>query len=300
LARTVEACIAARIATGEVVHLDATLIRADVSWAAVVDTHTSAVLTEAGELGALPAPAEEVSAGAAKVGRVCRTDPEASLGKGARTSRVEPAYKQHTAVDAMRGVVLDVEVTGGATHDTNAMSALDAVPLATGRPIAVAKLDAGCAIARVFADLEARGIETVVPTRDEAPPRAGVIPARRFKLDARHDRLRCPRGRHLLPNSRPNAAGLKVYRSSIGDCRPCPLWATCFSPTAQRRAVLLNKDHPALLRARRKRLAWGERERALYASHRGRVEGVHGEAKAWHGLARAVRRGLGNVKIQPT
>src|SRR5918994_7716698 len=50
LAHTVEACIAARIATGEVVHLDATLIRADVSWGAVVDAHTSAVLTEAGEL----------------------------------------------------------------------------------------------------------------------------------------------------------------------------------------------------------------------------------------------------------
>jgi IS5 family transposase len=62
--------------------------------------------------------------------------------------------------------------------------------------------------------------------------------------------------------------------------------------------VLLSKDHPALLRARRKRLAWGEREQALYNSHRGRVEGVHGEAKTWHGLARAIRRGLGNMKIQ--
>jgi IS5 family transposase len=60
----------------------------------------------------------------------------------------------------------------------------------------------------------------------------------------------------------------------------------------------LSKDHPALLRARRKRLTWGKRERALYASHRGRVEGVHGEAKTWHGLARAVRRGLGNMRIQ--
>jgi hypothetical protein len=28
------------------------------------------------------------------------------------------------------------------------------------------------------------------------------------------------------------------------------------------------------------------------------VEGVHGEEKAWHGLARAVRRGLANMKIQ--
>ena len=201
-------------------------------------------------------------------------------------------------MDALRGVVLDVEVTGGGVHETNAMSALDAIPLVTGRPIAVTTLDAGYAIARVFADLESRGIEAVVPTRDQAPPRAGVIPSRRFKLDALHDRLRCPRGRHLVPNSRPNAAGLKVYRSSIGDCRPCPLRAVCFSPAAERRSVLLSKDHPALLRARRKRLAWGTRERALYASHRGRVEGVHGEAKAWHGLARAVRRGLANVKIQ--
>ena len=101
-----------------------------------------------------------------------------------------------------------------------------------------------------------------------------------------------------MPHSRPNAAGLKVYRSSVRDCRSCPLRERCFSPAAKRRSVLLSKDHPALLRARRKRLAWGERERGLYGLHRGRVEGVHGEAKAWHGLARAVRRGLSNVKIQ--
>jgi hypothetical protein len=52
------------------------------------------------------------------------------------------------------------------------------------------------------------------------------------------------------------------------------------------------------VRARRRHLAWGDRERALYASHRGRIEGVHGEAKSWRGLARAVRRGLNNMRIQ--
>src|SRR3954464_2782371 len=46
LTRTVEACGAAKIATGEVVHLDATLIRANVSWGAVVDAHSDAVLAE--------------------------------------------------------------------------------------------------------------------------------------------------------------------------------------------------------------------------------------------------------------
>ncbi len=66
----------------------------------------------------------------------------------------------------------------------------------------------------------------------------------------------------------------------------------------KRRAILLHKDHPALIRARRKRLRWGARERRLYASHRSRIEGFQGEAKTWHGLARAVRRGLETMKIQ--
>jgi IS5 family transposase len=35
-----------------------------------------------------------------------------------------------------------------------------------------------------------------------------------------------------------------------------------------------------------------------YQRHRWRSEGFHGEAKTWHGLARAVRRGLANMKIQ--
>ena len=39
-------------------------------------------------------------------------------------------------------------------------------------------------------------------------------------------------------------------------------------------------------------------DRYLYRRHRWRSEGYHGEAKAWHGLARAVRRGLQNMRIQ--
>jgi hypothetical protein len=35
----------------------------------------------------------------------------------------------------------------------------------------------------------------------------------------------------------------------------------------------------------------GGRERSIDARHRIRAEGFHGEAKTWHGLARAVRRG---------
>jgi hypothetical protein len=53
-----------------------------------------------------------------------------------------------------------------------------------------------------------------------------------------------------------------------------------------------------LLRARRRRERWSDDDDRLYQRHRWRSEGYHGEAKSWHGLARAVRRGLENMRIQ--
>jgi IS5 family transposase len=61
---------------------------------------------------------------------------------------------------------------------------------------------------------------------------------------------------------------------------------------------VIGHDYPALLRARRRRDHWSDEDQRLYQRHRWRVEGVHGESKCWHGLHRAVRRGLNNMKIQ--
>jgi hypothetical protein len=62
--------------------------------------------------------------------------------------------------------------------------------------------------------------------------------------------------------------------------------------------LVISHDYPALLRARRRRDRWSAEDQRLYQRHRWRSEGFHGEAKTWHGLARAVRRGLQNMKIQ--
>ena len=150
----------------------------------------------------------------------------------------------------------------------------------------------------MFAASEERAIEAVVPAKAERPPKRGTIPVRRFKLDARNRLVRCPAGRFPRPHGKPDSDGFQHCRARVPDCRACRLRQACFSPAMKRRAILLHKDHPALLRARRKYARWGGRERALYRSHRIRVEGFQGEAKTWHGLARAVRRGLANVRIQ--
>ena len=289
--RTVEACVAAKIATGEIVHVDASLIRAHVSWDSLAVRHVEAVADANDET-----PRDGQSS--AKGKKVCVTDPDATMATNGRNRRLEPAYKQHTAVDDVAGVVVDVEVVTGEQNEGMAVAGrLDAVSATTGSAIVTATMDAGYAYAKVFRALEDRKIEGVVPTKAEPPP-GKVIPTRRFKFDARHNLARCPRGKVLRPKGKLHRGAFQYFHARAKDCGKCPLRARCVSPSRHARVVVFNVDHPSLLRARRKRLRWGDREERLYQRHRWRVEGVHGEAKTWHGLARAVRRGLGNMRIQ--
>ncbi|WP_051010057.1 MULTISPECIES: IS1182 family transposase [Novosphingobium] len=289
--RTVQACVAARIATGEVVHIDASLIRAHVSWDSLAVRHVEAV-TEANDETLF----DDRKKGRSK--KVCVTDPDATMATNGRNRRLEPAYKQHTAVDDAAGVIVDVEVATGEENEGMAVAArLDAIAATTGAAMAVATMDAGYAYAKVFRALEDREIEGVVPAKAEPPP-GKVIPTRRFKFDARHNIARCPRGKILHPRGKLQRGAFQHFHANAKDCAACPLKTRCVSPSRYGRVVVFNVNHPSLLRARRKRLRWGEREERLYQRNRWRVEGVHGEAKTWHGLARAVRRGLDNMRIQ--
>src|SRR4051794_38726670 len=128
------------------------------------------------------------------------------------------------------------------------------------------------------------------------PNRSAAVPLRRFRYDAKHDLLRCPRGKILRPTRRVEHG--RFFYSKARDCSRCSLASLCLSKGRANKAVVVSDDHPALLRARRRRLRWSEEDRRLYQRHRWRSEGFHGEAKTWHGLARAVRRGLQNMRIQ--
>jgi transposase len=178
--RTVQACIAAKIAKGEVVHVDASLIRADVSWESLAVRHVDAV-AEVNE-----DEAERNSRETGKYKKVCTTDPDASMATSARNRRLEPAYKQHAVVDDEFGVVLDVEVTTGETNEGQVlMERLDATAATKGVAIKTATADAGYAYAKVFGGLERRSIEAVIPTKAE--PIRSAVPLRRFRYDAKHD-----------------------------------------------------------------------------------------------------------------
>lgn len=291
--RTVRACVAAKIATGEIVHIDASLIRANVSWESLVERHVEKVLSE--NRTPEETETEKNARQSGKYKKVSLSDPEATMATSARNRRLEPSYKQHTAVDDAKGVVLDVEVTTGEVNEGNTIEVqVDEIAATTGIRIKTVTADAGYAYGKVYGALERRGIDPLIPAKAE--PSKSAVPLRRFKYDARNDVVRCPRGRTLRPASRLKHG--RFFYADARDCGACPLKAKCVSPTRTRRAVVIGDDYPALLRARRRRERWTTTDRRLYQRHRWRAEGVHGEAKTWHGLARAVRRGLANMKIQ--
>ena len=101
--------------------------------------------------------------------------------------------------------------------------------------------------------------------------------------------MRCPRGKILRPG-RPITHG-RFFYSRAKDCARCPLAAACLSRGRVNKAVVISDHYPALLRARRRRPRWSAEDSRLYQRHRWRSEGFHGEA-------RAVRRGLQNMRIQ--
>jgi len=301
--RTVQACVEAGLVDGGTVHIDASLIRADVSWESLTTEYVDRVFEENADEtdypGDHPGPGNRVGARRRRERRKKRsaTDPDATMATSRSDQRLEPSYKQHTAVDDRAGVVVHVEVTTGETSEGGRLiSVMDEVEASTGIKIGTVTADGAYGHSANYESLESRGVDAVIPPQRAPRRRHGRIPLSRFKYDGKQRIVRCPAGRTLRRRRRQGNGWLYQARSS--DCGSCPLRRRCFSATAKSRSIVIVDGYEALLRARRRRLRWGEREQGLYTRHRWRAEGAHGEAKTMHGLRRAVRRGLANVAIQ--
>lgn len=291
--RVVRQCQQAGMISAETIHIDASLIRANVSMDALVSSHLDAV--EAAHEDANGAERDARTSG--KFKKICRTDPDATMATSSKAP-LRPAYKQHTAVDDLAGVVVDVEIVTGEEHDTGRFDErLDAIAETLGVTPGRITADTIYGVGRVYAALEDRRIEAVIPPL-RSPRRQGAqgFPTERFKFDPHHDVVRCPAEKRLT--ARNSTKSGRWYRANRRDCARCPLKTQCLPQGTPSRRVHIVTNHAAILRARRKRAAWGDDERAIYTRHRWQVEGTHGTAKTLHGLARAIRRGLKNMKIQ--
>jgi len=262
--RSIDQCRASGLIEGKVLHIDATTIRADID--------------------------------KDRVNCPDRSDPDARYGRFPDGTK-QPGYKQQTVVDDESRVVLAVEVmpaNRGEGSDINgivdeAIDRLDAPPTALCADSAYANgaNAAGCM---------GRGIRLVSPPRAPVNHHSkGKFSIEQFRYDAQRDVFVCPAGKELRRVGRMSGRrGRYKYRARQRDCQACPLRDQCTS--APMRCLNAGKDHWALVRLREdsKRADF----RALYRRRAPLIEGLFAEAKQWHGLRRAWRRGLAKMRIQ--
>jgi hypothetical protein len=297
--KTVETCVKAGLVDGETIHADATLIRADVSWRSLTRKHVDQVL-EANPPEDDPPPSGKKRGRPRKHPKIPKkrstTDPDCTMATSNRKERLEPSYKQHTTVDDKRGVILDVELTTGEVSEGKRLpEVLKRAECITGKHVECVTADGGYAQPANYRACEDRSTVAVIPPQLWAGKQKRMA-ARRFRYDAKHDRVRCPMGRVLRRSYRaPNGW---IYKARSGDCTKCIHQAGCVTRGNKARTVLIVEDHGPLLRARRQWVRRDEEARRRYRRHRWQVEGKHGEAKTQHGLRRAVRRRQWNVAIQ--
>lgn len=299
--RTVAVCAAAGLVSGETVHIDATLIRADVSWESMTQEWADTAMKENQE--AAPGddtPDKPVRGRPRKKPKQRKkrsmTDPEATLTTNNKQMRMEPCFKQHTAVDDAAGVVVDVAVTTGeASEGERLMKTIARVEETTGNPVQRVTADAAYAHSRNYAACEERGIDAVIPPQKSSNTKK-AMPSSRFEYDAEHQRVRCPAGQFMTHSSRIEKG--MIFRMRAGVCSQCQHKTACVPSSAKCRSIFIVDGYDALLRARSRRERWDRETKEIYNRHRWRVEGAHGEAKTQHGLRRAVRRGMANVAIQ--
>jgi hypothetical protein len=205
--RIVRDCAAAGLAPGEVVHVDATLIRADVSFDSLVEQHLDAVgtanLTEE----------DRLARRTGKFKKLCATDPDATMATSSQKPRLQPSCKRHTAVDDATGVIVDVEVVTGEELDFGQLAErLDAITQTLDRTPGVVTADAACGVGKVFAAPSGPSIRLPRHPARTLPLRrqGGHRPLSAQEGPAPPD---SDAGRPLLPGSRRRLHRLPVARS---------------------------------------------------------------------------------------
>ena len=202
--------LAAKLVGGDMVHVDATLIRADVSWNSLAVQYADAV----GEANDAPpddpgdppppsgkAPGKTVKSGKTakpkKGKKLSRTDPDARMATNKYNQRLEPSFKQLTGVDSRCGINVDVAVVRADIHEGATLHGqIERVEALTGLEVETVTADMAYGSAANFATAEARGLYTVIPTQRTRPAR---VPLSRFRYDAKHDVLRAFRTQRGRP-----------------------------------------------------------------------------------------------------
>jgi len=262
--RSIIQCKKNGLIEGRVMHIDATTIRADLD--------------------------------RDRVGTPDSPDPDARYGHFP-DGRLKPGYKQHTVVDEKRRVVVGLDVSPANEHEhDHAVGVIDDALRSSGfHPEAVCA-DAAYGSGDNREAMEKRGIRLVSPPPKVMTSAGGnYFTTEDFEYDEKGDVFTCPAGSVLKyvgrVKERPNQ---RRYAGPQNVCRECRLKNKC--TRSSRRQLKVGSNHAALRRLRAD--SQTDSFRKLYRSRAPVIEGIFAEAKLWHGLRRAWRRGLSKMRVQ--
>jgi transposase len=262
--RSISQCKKSGLIEGKVLHVDATTIRAD------LDRN--------------------------RVEKADSPDPDARFGRFPG-DKLEPGYKQHTIADGRSRVILGLSVTSAdrPEHDEAIPILDDALRrLEEDVPEAVCG-DAAYASGENYMKMKKRGQRLISP-----PPKAKTytgdeyFSTEDFEYDEENDLFVCPWGTPLKYVYTEKKRGRRIYQALRTDCRKCPLKSGCTK--AEKRQLKVSAYHSGLVQLRAASKTKDFKE--LYSTRAPVIEGVFAEAKQWHGLGRAWRRGLSKMLVQ--
>jgi len=299
--RSVSQCVEAGLVSGELLHMDGSLIDANASKDSVLKTDPEMVERLREVYGAQEAKLEGCKSDSGRRALVNSTlinptDPDAPCVRKKTGGESKPRYKAHRAVDDAHGVVTATLTSPGDGEENAKMLGLVHQHASNvGKPPRSAVADSQYGTCANYRDLTALGIETHMHPHAGNKRDTGVFGAGRFKYDAAGDRYECPAGEYLYPRSSDKIRMSVEYAVRKGTCDHCPFRPECTSAklgrTVQRRwgQELIDDGLAASSTKEAKR----NRDRRKW-----RMEGSFAQSANLHGFKRSRWRRLWRQRIQ--
>ena len=221
-----------------------------------------------------------------------KTDPDATIvykpGTGSHLS-----YKAHIATDT-NGIITAVSASPSVAHDIGAVPGLiESHEKILGTPSWIAA-DTKYGSEECLKYLQDKNIKTAIrPETKTSKP--GYFSKNKFKYDSSTDCYVCPNGKLLKRKSKNYSQNRIDYKSNKKECNLCPLKGKCISGKDNFR-IVSHYDSPCYWKAR----SWYDSGygQVMQKLRHTVIEGVFGQAKTYHGMAKARFRGLKKVEIQ--
>ena len=221
-----------------------------------------------------------------------KTDPDATIvhkpGMGSHLS-----YKAHIATDT-NGIITAVSASPSVSHDTGAVPDLiESHEKILGVPNWIAA-DTKYGSEECLKYLQDKNIKTAIRTETKTS-NPGYFSKNKFIYDSSRNCYVCPNGKLLKRKSKNYSQNRINYKSSKLDCNLCSLREKCISGKDNFR-IVSRYDSPCYGKAR----SWYDSGYGqVMQKLRGTIlEGIMGQAKTYHGMAKARFRGLKKVEIQ--